>query len=91
MLQNYCEFAVDYQAKLKELKDPLNLRACERVLQFPYTLPNVEEKTEEEMARLTEKRKEQGRRLQELAAKSRLEKVSCPLRWDVISLFSSIC
>lgn len=35
----------------------------------------AEEKTEEEQAKLAAKRKEQGRRLQEQAAKARLEKV----------------
>ena len=34
-----------------------------------------EEKTEEELARIAERRREQGRKLQEIAAKSRLEKV----------------
>ena len=75
MLQNYCEFSPDYTALLRKLKDPLNLRACERIIQFPYMLPVTEEKTEEELARIAERRREQGRKLQEIAAKSRLEKV----------------
>lgn len=57
------------------LKDPLKLRASEIVVQFPFALPVVEEKTEEELARISEKRKEQGRKLQEIAAKARMEKV----------------
>ena len=44
-------------------------------VQFPFTLPVTEEKTEEELTKLAEKRKEQGRKLQEMAAKSRMEKV----------------
>ena len=75
MLQNYCEFSPDYTSLLRRLKDPLNLRAAERIIQFPYTLPVTEEKTEEELARIAERKKEQGRKLQELAAKSRMEKV----------------
>ena len=75
MLQNYCEFSPDYTALLRKLKDPLSLRATERIIQFPYTLPATEEKTEEELARIAERRKEQGRKLQEIAAKSRQEKV----------------
>lgn len=75
MLQNFCEFAVDYNALLRKLKDPLEMRAADRIIQFPYTLPVVEEKTEEELARIAERKKEQGRKLQELAAKSRQEKV----------------
>ncbi|KAI0638787.1 actin-like protein Arp5p [Trametes polyzona] len=75
MLQNFCEFATDYTALLRKLKDPLEMRAADRIIQFPYTLPVVEEKTEEELARIAERKKEQGRKLQELAAKSRMEKL----------------
>lgn len=39
------------------------------------SLQTESEKTEEEQARIAERRKEQGRRLQEMAAKQRLEKV----------------
>jgi actin-related protein 5 len=75
MLRNFCEFAPDYPSLLKSLKDPLNLRASEQIIQFPYVLPVQEEKTEEELARIAEKRKEQGKKLQEMAAKNRQEKV----------------
>lgn len=56
----------------------MKLRASERVIQFPFVLPVVEEKTAEELARITEKRKEQGKKLQEMAAEKRREKVSYP-------------
>ncbi|OJT07940.1 Actin-like protein arp5 [Trametes pubescens] len=75
MLHNFCEFATDYTALLRQLKDPLEMRGADRIIQFPYTLPVVEEKTEEELARIAERKKEQGRKLQELAAKSRMEKL----------------
>lgn len=75
MLQTLCEISTDYPALLRQLKDPLKLRASEQVIQFPFALPVVEEKTEEELARITEKRREQGRKLQEMAAKTRMEKV----------------
>jgi actin-related protein 5 len=75
MLHNFCEFAEDYPLTLRSLNIPANLRASERIIQFPFVLPLVEEKTEEELARITEKRKEQGKKLQEIAAKNRMEKV----------------
>jgi actin-related protein 5 len=65
----------DYTALLRRLRDPLQLRAAERIIQFPFVLPAVDERTEEEIARAAEKRREQGKKLQELAAKARLEKV----------------
>lgn len=75
-MQTFCEFSPDYPTLLRTLKDPLKLRASERVIQFPFVLPVVEEKTVEELARITEKRKEQGKKLQEMAAEKRREKVS---------------
>lgn len=75
MLQHFGEFALDYPALLRTFKDPLKLRASERIVQFPFALPVLEEKTEEELARISEKRKEQGRKLQEMAAKTRMERV----------------
>ena len=78
MLHNFCEVATDFHGLLRKLRDPLNLRNSEIVVQFPFALPVTEEKTEEELARITEKRKEQGRKLQEMAAKTRLEKVRLP-------------
>ncbi|KAF7986150.1 hypothetical protein HWV62_38522 [Athelia sp. TMB] len=75
ILQTFCEFAPDYPSLLRTLKDPLNLRASERVIQFPFVLPVMEEKTPEELARIAEKRKEQGKKLQEMAAEKRREKL----------------
>ncbi|KAF8876485.1 hypothetical protein BD779DRAFT_1613295 [Infundibulicybe gibba] len=81
MLQNFCEYATDYSGLLKTLKDPLKLRSCERIIQFPFTLPVLEEKTEEELAKIAEKRREQGRKLQEMAAKTRMEKAKNDLQY----------
>jgi len=75
MLHNFCSFATDYPAVLRSLKIPTNMRAAERIIQFPFSIPVIDEKTEEELTRIAEKRKEQGKKLQELAAKSRMEKV----------------
>ncbi|KAH8101557.1 actin-like protein Arp5p [Cristinia sonorae] len=75
MLQNFCEFATDYPALLRQLQDPLKMRAAERIIQFPFSVPIVEEKTEEELLRIAARKREQGRKLQELAAKSRMEKL----------------
>lgn len=76
MLQTFCEFSSDYPSLLRSLGDPVSLSRSDKIVQFPFLQPAVDEKTEEEHARLAEKRKEQGKRLQELAAKARTEKVS---------------
>ncbi|KAI5991317.1 hypothetical protein F5J12DRAFT_907516 [Pisolithus orientalis] len=75
MLHNFCEFSPDYQTTLRSLRDPNSMRAAARVVQFPFTVLVTEEKTEEELARIAERRKEQGKKLQEMAAKNRMEKL----------------
>jgi len=79
MLRNFCEVAEDYTSLIRSFNDPNVLRAHEKIVQFPFTVPVADEKTEEELARAAEKRKEQGRKLQEIAAKTRMEKVGYQL------------
>ncbi|KAJ7795734.1 hypothetical protein B0H14DRAFT_2918354 [Mycena olivaceomarginata] len=64
MLHNFCAFA-----------PRLSLREADRIVQFPYALQVQEEKTPEELERIAERRREQGRKLQEMAAKVRTEKL----------------
>ncbi|KAG0244501.1 Nuclear actin-protein involved in chromatin remodeling [Mortierella sp. GBA43] len=75
LLINHTYVAHDYLAELASYEDPEVFKTKDKVIQFPFTAPVAEEKTEEEQARLAAKRKEQGRRLQEQAAKARLEKL----------------
>ncbi|KAF9523637.1 actin-related protein Arp5p [Crepidotus variabilis] len=75
MFHNFCEVSSDFPSLLRQLQDPLHFRASEVVVQFPFVLPVTEEKTEEELARITERRKEQGKKLQEMAANKRMEKL----------------
>ena len=76
MLQTFCEFSNDYPSLLRSLSDSTTLSRSGKIIQFPFSQSAVDEKTEEEQARLAERRKEQGKRLQEIAAKARMEKVS---------------
>jgi actin-related protein 5 len=75
MLRTFCAFSSDYPTLLRTLNDPLALRAAERVVQFPFAAYTETDKTQEELDRITERRREQGRKLQELAAAKRLEKL----------------
>ncbi|KAG8730833.1 Nuclear actin-protein involved in chromatin remodeling, partial [Ceratobasidium sp. 428] len=75
VLHTLCEVAPDYNEKLRGLSNPEQMLAADRIVQFPFVSPSETEKTEEELARLAEKRKEAGRRLQEMAAQKRLEKL----------------
>jgi actin-related protein 5 len=80
----------DYTALLRTLCDPLQLRAVQRIIQFPFILPAADERTEEEIARAAEKRREQGKKLQEMASKSRLEKVLSPNMLHCIAVYEGV-
>ncbi|KAI9317058.1 hypothetical protein BX666DRAFT_1857734 [Dichotomocladium elegans] len=67
--------AEDYQETLKKIENRDTFDEFDRIIQFPYTVPVIEEKTEEELARQAAKKEENARRLREAAARSRLEKL----------------
>ncbi|KAF2398253.1 actin-related protein, ARP5 class, partial [Trichodelitschia bisporula] len=75
LVREHCYVSQDYNAELSTYLDWTGLEERDHVIQHPYTEAVVVQKTEEELARQAEKRKESGRRLQEQAAKSRLEKL----------------
>lgn len=66
----------DYQAHLARLADPDELAKEDCIVQFPYTVEQKDEKSAEELERQAERKRENGRRLQEQTNKLRLEKVS---------------
>ncbi|KAJ3497819.1 hypothetical protein NMY22_g19662 [Coprinellus aureogranulatus] len=83
MLRTHCSFTPSYPTFLKSLSPrslppdtPHPLASITRVIQFPYLLPPPTAMlTEEEVQAQMEKRREQGRRLQEIAAEKRREKL----------------
>ncbi|EPS44358.1 hypothetical protein H072_1662 [Dactylellina haptotyla CBS 200.50] len=75
LVQDHCYVAQDYKAEMSGYLEMGTLEERDRVIQFPYTEIVKEQKTEEELAKIAERRKESGRRLQEQAAKMRLEKL----------------
>ncbi|KAF3939662.1 Actin-5C [Dactylella cylindrospora] len=75
LLLEHCYVSTEYKAEMAGYLEMGSLDERDRVIQFPFTEVIKEQKTEEELARIAERRKESGRRLQEQAAKMRLEKV----------------
>ncbi|PHH83668.1 hypothetical protein CDD82_5426 [Ophiocordyceps australis] len=75
MVKKYCYVSRDYDAELATYLDWTGLEDRDIVIQYPYTEEVVVQKSEEELARIAERKKESGRRLQEQAAKMRLEKL----------------
>ena len=75
IMKEHCYVSQQYREEIGSYLTPEVLEEKDRALQFPFT-PIVEvQKTEEELARIAERRKESGRRLQEQAQKMRLERV----------------
>ena len=75
LVRQHCHVSQDYNREMTTYLDWTGLEDRDVVVQLPYTEKEVVQKTEEELARAAEKRKEGGRRLQEQAAKMRLEKL----------------
>jgi actin-related protein 5 len=75
MIRDHCYLSKGYDQELSTCLDWTGLEDRDHVIQYPYTEEIIVQKSEEELARIAEKRKESGRRLQEQAAKMRLEKL----------------
>ena len=75
LVKEHCYVSQDYETELSHYLDWTGLEDREHIVQWPFTEQVVQQKTEEELARAAEKRKEGGRRLQEQAAKMRLDKL----------------
>lgn len=75
LVRQHCYVSQDFDQEMVRFLDWTGLEDRDLTVQLPYTEKEVVQKTEEELARAAEKRKEGGRRLQEQAAKMRLEKL----------------
>lgn len=75
LVQRYCHVSQNFDADMLSYLDWSGLEDRDVIIQMPFTEKEVVQKTEEELLRAAEKRKEGGRRLQEQAAKMRLEKL----------------
>lgn len=75
MVREHCYLSQDYDHDMNTFLDWSGLEDRDHVIQYPFTEQVVVEKSEEELARIAERKKESGRRLQEQAAKMRLEKL----------------
>lgn len=91
LFQDYCYIAQDYQQELKTYLDMDFLENNDILTQFPVdftALQPEKKKTEEELARQTQKRREQGKRLQEQARIKRTEKLlQKQEEWDYYTKF----
>lgn len=76
ILHDHAYVLKDYSTELAEYLNMDNLDKSDVVIQAPVEIaPEKAKKSDEELARQAERRREQGRRLQEQAQKKRLEKL----------------
>ncbi|KAL2890165.1 Actin-like protein arp5 [Ceratocystis lukuohia] len=75
MIRDFGYVSTDYDNELSHYLDWTGLEDRDIVVQYPYVEEVVVQKSEEELARIAERKREGGRRLQEQAAKMRLEKL----------------
>lgn len=75
LVRSHCHISQDYDGEMVKMLDWSGLEDRDHVVQLPFQEKEVVQKTEEEIKRAEEKRREGGRRLQEQAAKMRLEKL----------------
>ena len=75
-IKQYCYVSQDYATELSTYLDWTGLeQSRDIIVQYPFTEHIVVEKSAEEQAKIAERKKESGRRLQEQAARMRLEKL----------------
>lgn len=75
MLRDHCYVSKAYDDELRSYLDWTGLEDRDVVIQYPYTEEIIVQKSEEDLARIAERKKESGRRLQEQAQKMRLERL----------------
>ncbi|KAH0606002.1 uncharacterized protein H6S33_004459 [Morchella sextelata] len=75
LMMEHCYISGDYKEEVMTYLDPEVLEEKDRIIQFPFVETIKIEKSQEELDRIAERRKESGRKLQEQAAKARLEKL----------------
>lgn len=75
MVREHCYVSHSFDHEMSTFLDWSGLEDRDHVIQYPFTEQVVIEKSEEELARIAERKREGGRRLQEQAAKMRLEKL----------------
>ncbi|EPX70493.1 actin-like protein Arp5 [Schizosaccharomyces octosporus yFS286] len=76
LMHNYCHISSDYNAEIAHALDKDVLSREDVVLQFPYAEAVAQEKSQEELEQIAERKRESGRRLQAQAAIKRKEKAA---------------
>lgn len=75
MVREHCYVTPDFNHDMQHFLDWTGLEERNHIIQYPFVEASVVEKSQEELDRIAEKKRQGGIRLQEQAAKMRLEKL----------------
>ncbi|EHK97430.1 putative Actin-related protein 5 [Glarea lozoyensis 74030] len=75
MVRDHCYLSQNYDQEIAGYLDWEGLEDRDRVIQYPFVEEVIIQKSEEELAKIAERKQESGRRLQAQAQKMRLEKL----------------
>ncbi|KAH9454479.1 hypothetical protein MJO28_007459 [Puccinia striiformis f. sp. tritici] len=76
LVQDHCLFSADaFQEDIRKFNDPDFLAEANRVIQFPFSTVEANEKTEAELTLQAERKRQSGLRLQEQTSRIRMEKL----------------
>lgn len=75
IVREHCYVSQNFNKEMTSFLDWTGLEDRDHVVQYPFTEQIVIEKSEEELAKIAERKRQGGIRLQEQAAKMRLEKL----------------
>ncbi|KAK5118122.1 hypothetical protein LTR62_004169 [Meristemomyces frigidus] len=75
LVRNHCYVSQDYREETLRMLEWAGLEDRDQLVQLPFQEKEIIQKTEEELKMAEERRREGGRRLQEQAAKMRLDKL----------------
>ncbi|KAJ1902016.1 Nuclear actin-protein involved in chromatin remodeling [Kickxella alabastrina] len=74
LVNEFAYVAQDYEDELSSCLTAAGLEASDVTVQLPFPAPSLDERTEEDIQRAAERRRDQARKMQEMAAKRRQEK-----------------
>ncbi|PWA03572.1 hypothetical protein BB558_000292 [Smittium angustum] len=75
LAQDHLYFSQDYQKEISTLFDKEVLENVDHIIQFPFHFSENPEKSQEELDKQAERRRENAKKLQQIAARVRLEKL----------------
>ncbi|KAK4052358.1 Nuclear actin-protein involved in chromatin remodeling [Microbotryomycetes sp. JL201] len=75
IVQDHCYHSLDYMSEIRSLSKPKAIVEMNRIVQMPFVAASAYEKTQEELDRIAERKKEASERLKEQAQRQRTQRI----------------